>query len=370
MHISCVYNRTLHIVYSQESYLVVSEQEHEIMDTIKSNMVCLNEIEMQMNDLNDRYSKSKQRIKEIKIAQIEQTKNKINKTFDSIKIALDIKKQSLLQTLKSIEIEQNDEDDAKETDFISHSFKKIMSEKKNLIDALNECDQMIKSSNNNNRRVRKEDIIHIGDESAKTFAAAQSELSDSTKKIKQIIDCNDACQINIDLNDSACNKILTEINNFGINFDEQYDSMQKEKHDNVPMDEDSDDLMQKEQRKNMQMSGDFFNAISEKIGKTQDIEGYKQLIGTLEKLLSLEKQKITKAYKYMIHAMEFALCNRGWECDEKEGCMPAMLVSDDPKIVRLLDGSCRHHSKKDQLYDPLTMFANTLLVYEAARKEH
>merc|ERR1719410_2527191 len=105
-------------------------------------------------------------------------------------------------------------------DLISASFKTLDTEKNELSEALAECDQMIKSSNNSNRKERKKEIMQIGDKMMKKFNVVQSELDKNKQKIAKMIDDNNEHKVNIDFNGCAKQKILKKINDFSIIFDQ------------------------------------------------------------------------------------------------------------------------------------------------------
>merc|ERR1712062_47535 len=58
----------------------------------------------------------------------------------------------------------------------------------------------------------------------------------------------------------------------------------------------------------------------------------------LQKIDELNAVQI-KRMQFLKKALTFNEQNCGLECDEKEGCLPALIVSKTPKIVRLMNGS-------------------------------
>ncbi len=103
--------------------VVISEEEHNVMDTMQKNLKALHEIEVRLNALSDEYPKSVSRIRSDKLKSIEQTMRKINKTFAEISEAINRKKESVLKKLNAIKTQisnGNAKDEQKETEIISN----------------------------------------------------------------------------------------------------------------------------------------------------------------------------------------------------------------------------------------------------------
>eukprot|EP01084_Bolivina_argentea_P192139 329915_1 len=217
---------------AKPKHIIVSEEEHAVMDKIESDLKEMNEFEVNIKSLNKQLPESLIKIKEEKLRQIDNTKRKIADTFDSIEKALVISQANVSNALMKIKTDINDDDDdAKEGDYdckeaqmLRQSTEILNEERNNLTEKLQECHHKVESIGNNKRRERKQQIINIGREAQSQFQKTKQRLNDNIETVKDVVNKNQKCVIKIDfmVNDNYKRKILKLMANMGQIIDQQY----------------------------------------------------------------------------------------------------------------------------------------------------
>eukprot|EP00483_Globobulimina_turgida_P008214 UN08230 len=135
----------IHVYDQPKQRVVITEDEEIAMEEMKENLRKAKDVEKELNDLKEKYPKSLKRIKDVKLREIQQTKNKINKSFQDLKNALYVKRVNLLKKVQQIEQQQENEscDDKKENDVLSNCAKDLRSERQSISKALQICNNMI-----------------------------------------------------------------------------------------------------------------------------------------------------------------------------------------------------------------------------------
>eukprot|EP01084_Bolivina_argentea_P320494 556099_1 len=251
----------------------LSEEEHSVIDETKEHLKTLDLIEYEMNDLTQKYPKHLKRTRDTKYEQIKKTKNKINKIFNDIHNALNMKQQNVLNELKKIEenIDKKN-DDEKERDILNESKMKLIKHRKYLNEKLNEFDNLIKTTKNENRMKRKKNIMEIGKELNLKFDETQNTLNANNKNVQNMINLNNCMMIDIDykINDLKYEKIMKYIDNLGIIINDEYNPSPKQ------------NKKYEEQIKSLQKNDETMK---------NEIKNLEKVIKTLQSSLKQEKQK-------------------------------------------------------------------------------
>eukprot|EP01084_Bolivina_argentea_P133536 235658_1 len=201
---------------------VIYEQEEIVMDNLQLHIESLAEIEKALRKCKAEHPKSIQRIKNVKREQIKHTINKVNKTFNELHNALNIKQQILLKQLENMDNDIKQEqkcDDNKEDDVLSNSLKTLHTEQEYLLQKLQKCKNIIKSSTTKDtKEKRKQNIKNIGEQAKNRFNKTVTELNKTVEMLKDKIDKNNKLVINIDfiVHSKKYAKILSKINDLGV----------------------------------------------------------------------------------------------------------------------------------------------------------
>eukprot|EP01084_Bolivina_argentea_P130670 230678_1 len=209
---------------SLDSFVVISEEENAVMESIKCNISKLSQIETELHELKVQYPESIEKRRNEELKQIENAQNKVMHTFDKISHALSIKKQIILKKLDNVKHDVTSEDkdkdqvQCKELNVLTSSLQTIDTSRALLTQKLDECTNKITATTDNQTKTiknRKDAIVSIGKETKKRFDKTEKELKKNTESAKRMIDHID---VNIDfvVNQKAYDKILNKINHIGV----------------------------------------------------------------------------------------------------------------------------------------------------------
>eukprot|EP01084_Bolivina_argentea_P236076 397059_1 len=311
-------------IKNDDSYIIVSEEEHIVMDSIKKNLKKLQQIEEEINALKQTYPKSAQTKQNIILSHTEKTKQKINNIFNNINKVVENKRNALLNELMNVTSDLNDQnneakdDDNKEMDMISNLTQKIQTENEYLNNKLKMCKSMIKKTKSNDDRTKRKQCMNkIGDEAKNKFNKTERELTENAKFMKNIIYNNNNYKINIDFkfNEKMYQKILKAIGDFGAISE-----------DNIIM-EDADEIIIK------QMKSELIKAQQE-INSLKTVSNQQQMrINGLENEIVQKDQQIAQNFALLNEALTYKSNDYGWDYEAKEGGKPVLYVSKNPDVV-------------------------------------
>eukprot|EP01084_Bolivina_argentea_P024964 46465_1 len=114
--------------------ILIQEDEDIVMEQLKENIYTLEKMKTEFKSLKQKLPQSVERVKNIKMEQIQKTINKINKICNDITNAVKARQNLLVQQLESIKTESikeqknNNDDDVKEYDLLSNSTKQLNTE--------------------------------------------------------------------------------------------------------------------------------------------------------------------------------------------------------------------------------------------------
>ena len=179
---------------TKTKHLIVSEEEHGVMDRIQANLKELDEIQLNINRLNIELPKSLHPIRQKQLSQIEAADKQIKDVFQNLQATLKETQQKYLNKLNQIRSNVNEENkndaDSKEDDLLSDCTKKINAQKQFLIGKLDSCNEKIQNMGNAERKQRKQQILSIGKEVNDKYGETKKSLSDNCKKVEKMIDTN------------------------------------------------------------------------------------------------------------------------------------------------------------------------------------
>eukprot|EP01084_Bolivina_argentea_P215845 366540_1 len=212
----------IHNISTYVITIILSQEEQNVMDTIKQNLKSLEETEHELNKLKHEYPKSKQNVDNRKLEQIKKTKTKINEIFDNLFNALNKRKQALVDQLNVLSLDKNNynnndckDDDEKEIDVISLCQQNIVNSRKYLKEKEKQYNNLI--STNKNKSERKNNVLNMGQNVKNEFNETQNILNKNMEIINQKIEQNNQCKVNIDyiINDILYNQANDIIGNLG-----------------------------------------------------------------------------------------------------------------------------------------------------------
>eukprot|EP01084_Bolivina_argentea_P289286 496718_1 len=194
--------------------IVITEQESNVINNIKSNMEALTRLEKEINEIGQNYPKSVSRLNTLKKEKIEIAKRKANESFNFIEEMLKTKRFDTMQKLEQL---RSNDDSKQDYNIIQQMRNSLEREQNYLKKQLKLCQDSIHNSKDivNNRR--KDKILQIGNEVTKQFTNTTDELSQNINAIKDKIEHNNIAIPHIDfvMNKNKYNAITDGINNIG-----------------------------------------------------------------------------------------------------------------------------------------------------------
>ena len=203
----------LHNITSNVVTVVISEEEQQVIHSIKRYLQSLHETENELNKLKYEYSQSQQRMKNPKLQQIEETKTKINQTFDKLLNALNQRREALLNQVDNFEYDTNN-DDEEEDDILSSCKQNIESLRLFLKEKEMRYNNL--TSTNDDRKDRKDEILNMGQRISNEFDEQINILTQNMESIKlKIKDNNKVIKMDYIMNDSDYQQAIDDINKLG-----------------------------------------------------------------------------------------------------------------------------------------------------------
>ena len=195
--------------------VVLSEKEQAVVERIKREFGKADQLEKEVSRLKTDYPKSQIHFENAKKKRIAAVTAQINVTFNALFAALSYRKEHLLQRLKTLENEAQNDDDEKKTDDISLCAENIGHLKSFLKHKEKEYHGLISGEKNNAQRRRE--ILQIGNDVDNTVSAMRTDIEESTENLRKQMRINTGTGFVVDFMKSSetYDRILSDIGKLG-----------------------------------------------------------------------------------------------------------------------------------------------------------